>query len=358
MKAYQLLIPILLLNLLALSCSADDVQSRESSFFPEKDPEEVGISRALVDKLKAKSAQLPNIYSFLLVKDKALIAEEYYNGANSETLLHLRSITKSVSSIMIGKALEEGLFEDLEEKLVDYYAEYIDAQRSDPIDKISLNHILNMQTGFSWNENTEAINWYTTTQNTWGYIFSKEVSNEPGSIFNYNSASVSLLNRFIESNQPLSLDHFTSEKLFSPLGITRFAWEKDGLGNTRADAGLQLRARDLAKIGVIMNQEGFYNDQPVIPQQWITESWKFEIDLQSTYGPIQSLHYNKLWWMGRYQEHTIFFGLGYGGQLLICVPESDLVIVANHEFRLPANVVSRHSTDFLNHVLIPVLDEL
>ena len=104
--------------------------------------------------------------------------------------------------------------------------------------------------------------------------------------------------------------------------------------------------------------EGNKQDIQIIPLEWMDASWRFEIDLNSNYGPIENLHYSNLWWMGEYDGNQIFFGLGYGGQLLLCVPVYDLIVVTNHEFRLPGNVVSSHSEEFLQKIFKPLLDHL
>ncbi|GAB4242527.1 MAG: hypothetical protein Tsb0034_20030 [Ekhidna sp.] len=340
------------------SCSDNGISGKEDSFFLKSEPEEVGFDTGFLEELNKQAKALPNIYSFLVIKDGALVHEAYFNGAKPETLLHVRSITKSISSIAIGIALCEGVVSSLDEKIVKHYSAYIEEGRTDGIRDVTLGHILDMKTGVDWNEGQEAIAWYTSIQDTWEHFFQKQVIHDPGTIFNYNSGAVSLLNRFVENDQPLSYQDYVHEKLLKPLDITDFAWEKDGLGNTRADAGLQLRAVDLAKIGYIMMQDGKKDDLQVIPKEWIDASWKFEINLNADYGPIENLHYNKLWWMGEYDEHQVFFGLGYGGQLMLCVPDYDLIVITNHEFRLPGNVVASHSNDFLEEVFKPILDHL
>lgn len=348
---------IVVIAFILAGCSENE-NSAQESFFVSKRPGDVGIDHDFINKLNKEAGTLPNIYSFLVVKDRAPIHEAYFNGATSETLLHIRSITKSVSSMLIGISMGAKQIPGSDEKLSSYYADYITADRGDQIDQVTLSNILDMQSGFEWNEQSESLNWYTSLSDTWGYFFQKKVLTEPGSSFNYNSGSVSLLTRFIENNQDLTYQDYANEHLFKPLSIEDFQWEKDGLGNTRADAGLQLRAQDICKIGYVMMHEGQLDGQTIVPGDWVADSWQFEHDLGSGYGSIGNLHYNNLWWMGEYKDKEIFFGLGYGGQLLFCVPDHDLIVVTNHEFRLAGNVVSQHSINFIEKVFIPILHHL
>jgi CubicO group peptidase (beta-lactamase class C family) len=341
---------VTLMGLFFNSCSSTHSDNRTSVSSVTR------IPASLIQTLKANASALPNIYSFLVLKDNELAIEEYYNGADAQSLLHIRSITKSVSSILVGISLEKGQLSNLDEKVVDYFPDYIENAEGELINEVTLAHIIDMQSGFDWNESVEAIAWYTTISDTWDYFFQKEVSVNPGTQYNYNSGAVSLLTRFIENNQNLPYDEYAQTYLFEPLGIEQFEWEKDGLGNTRADAGLQLRAIDMTKIGDLMMDSGMFENEQLLPEEWVNDSWSFEINLNSNYGPIENLHYNNLWWMGEYKGDNVFFALGYGGQLLLCVPEHDLIVVTNHEFRLPGNVVANHSRDFLENVFKPLLN--
>lgn len=340
-----------------VSCQKEEPQLNET-FFQRSTPEELGLSNSVFVSLATKAQELPNLYSYLVIKDKTIVAESYANGADSESLLHIRSITKSISSILIGIALEEGSISSTDVRLETLYPEYIEQDRDDEISQITLEHILDMQSGFQWNENREAIAWYTSVPDSWSYIFSKPVNTAPGTVFNYNSGAASLLTRFIESNQSLGYEAFAAARLFNRLGINNYAWETDRLGRTRPDAGLQMRAIDLAKIGYLMMHDGFFGDSSIIPSDWIDTSWQFEIDLKGNYITMNKLHYNNLWWMAEYKGVKVYFAVGYGGQLMLCVPRYDLMVITHHEFRLDANVVGEHTSRFITQIFTPLMEEI
>lgn len=351
--------PLLLIFIIIISsCQNESDVSIDDDIFETVQPEAVGLENEFVDSLMNRVNRISNIYSCLILKDGKIIAEKYLNGADKNSLLHIRSITKSISSILIGIAIDEGHLSGTDQKLSKYYLEYIKPRNGNPLYDITLEHLLDMQSGFDWNESNEAIPWYTSVRDSWSYIFDKAVVSEPGTEFNYNSGATSLLTRFIESNQPLAYDKYASINLFEPLGINEWNWDQDGLGNYRADAGLQLRAVDLAKVGYLMMHAGEFNRNQVVSNEWVETSWKFAHDLEGAYGEIENVHYNNLWWMGTMFETEVFFGLGYGGQLLLCVPEHDLVVVSNHEFRLPANETSQHSSRFIELVFKPILEHV
>lgn len=294
----------------------------------------------------------------MLVKEGKLVSENYYNGRDPQSLLHIRSITKSISSLLIGIALDQGTIDSLTIPIISYYPGYMPEDSKSRVHDITVQHILNMQSGFEWNENSEAINWYTSVSNPLNYIFSKPVTEPPGSSWNYNSGAVHLLSRVFTKSTGMPQQDFAEKYLFNPLEIESFTWQKDPTNVTRPDAGLALRTRDLAKIGLLILENGQYENDQLVPSVWIEKSASFNINLDSSYGPIENLHYNNLWWMGRYKKVKIIFGLGYGGQLLLMVPEFELIVIANHKYRLPGNIVAQHSQDFLSQIFIPLLDHI
>jgi CubicO group peptidase (beta-lactamase class C family) len=324
----------------------------------EASPSEVGLSENLIDELSIEASSLPNIYSFIVVKNGKLISENYYHGKSKKSLLHIRSITKSVSSILFGIALKEEQIPNTDIKLKDYFPSYINESSDARLNELSVQHILDMQSGFNWNENNEAINWYTQITNPLEYLFSKGIVDTPGDKFNYNSAAVSLLAHVLNKESGVSYSDFANETLFQKIGIANYHWDKDAQGIIRSDAGLALRARDCAKIGYLYLQNGMFNDEVIVTSEWVNKSWNPKIDLNGNYGPIENLHYSNLWWNGTYNGKSVFFGLGYGGQLLLCVPEDELIVVTNHEFQLNPTQAATHSSTFLNTIFKKLMDSL
>jgi len=344
------------------SCSnSNDVNenTQKSAFkWEEALPSTVGLSNSLIDELSLQASNLPNIYSFIIVKNGKLISENYYNGKNKESLLHIRSITKSVSSILFGIAQKEDLIPSTEIKIEDYFPTYINESSDNRLHELSVQHILDMQSGFNWNENNEAINWYTQITNPLEYLFSKDIIDSPGVAFNYNSAAVSLLAHILNKDSTTNYSDFANTALFQKIGIDNYTWDKDAKGITRSDAGLALRARDCAKFGYLYLEGGRFKGDQIVTNDWINNSWNHKIDLNGNYGPIENLHYSNLWWNGIYAGKSVFFGLGYGGQLLLCVPEDELIVVTNHEFQLNPAQAATHSSKFLNLIFKELMDSL
>ncbi|MEQ8926409.1 MAG: serine hydrolase [Fulvivirga sp.] len=343
-----------LIILFSCSNSGSDVQP---SGFDIITPEEAGLNQQFLDRLVKDASSLPNIYSFVVLKKGKLFTENYFNGKNRNSLLHIRSITKSVSSLLVGQLINTTEMSE-EEYIKPYFDTYWDASLHPYADQIRIKHLLDMTSGFEWNESDIAIKWYTQISYTWGFFFDHSTLYPPNTYWNYNSGGVSLLAKIIGENAQMDTQLYADKVLFEPLEIEQYVWERDGLGNIRTDAGLQLRALDIARIGLTVMNDGGFKGKQVIDEEWVAESWNPEIRLGGDLGPITSLAYNNLWWMGEYRELPVYFGLGYGGQLLLCVPSQDLVIVTNHNFELNHTVVSSHTEKFLTTCFKPLIDEL
>ena len=311
------------------------------------------LPSALTASIKSELDQSSTIKSALVLVDGETALEYYANGASNQSLLHIRSITKSLTSLLIGQAIENEEIEGTHLVVKGYFPNDQEAFNSEYGNALNIQHLLDMQSGFEWNETEEAITWYSTITEPYEYIFSKGFVEAPGTRFNYNSGAVSLLRDILEQSTEKSLTELIETRLFEPMEISSYTWEK---GLSRADAGLSVRPMDLAKIGLLLLNNGLHDGQRLISQTWLEESWTFQLDLESSYGPIENVHYHNLWWMGEYNDHKVYFGLGYGGQLLVMVPAKQVVMVTNHDY-LAVNS-HLHSRDFLNKVFAPIMDVL
>jgi CubicO group peptidase (beta-lactamase class C family) len=276
-----------------------------------------------------------HIYSMAIVKNGSLVHEAYFNGRDRETRIKMHSITKSVTSMLIGIAIESGLIGGLDETVMTYlpdYEEYVDDPRKNTI---TLEHILMLKTGWKWDEQsaiyddpTNSHYWMEEADDWLRYVIEQPIENEPGEQFVYNTGAVHLLSGVIKNTTGIYADRYAEKVLFEPLGIKEYKWIKDVNGypcTGGSNGGLCLNARDLAKIGLLVMRGGKRNGEQVVPKEWLDEA----VRGRSQIGGIQKFGY--LWWSGSFKikgkklDHIQ--ASGYGGQLLHLVPELDLIVV-------------------------------
>ena len=308
-------------------------------------PESAGFRseplRALVKWLD--SFDEANVHGIVVVRHGKLLFEYYRTGEDEcwgmplgkvmhgpESKHDLRSVTKSVTSLLLGIALERKLIGSIDDPVLDWFPEYSKLRTAEK-ERISLRHLLTMSAGFEWDEyipysdpsNSEMRMLMSDDQ--YRYTLEQPVIWPPGEVWNYNSGCSALLGAVVGKAVGGSLDEVAREFLLGPLGITDFEWTRKANSGIPEVGGLRLRARDSAKIGQLVLAGGNWNGRHIVSRQWIEESTAVHI------GPADRMYfYGYQWWQGRSllngREVPWVAAIGNGGQRIIVAPELDLVV--------------------------------
>lgn len=316
-------------------------------------PAEVGLDGEILCGLDRFIGQWPqaNIHAVLIVRHGRLAMERYYSGADEHwgtpigivrfaaNVRHdLRSISKSVTSLLIGIARSEGKFPPLDSAVIDQFPEYA-GLRTPENARITLQNLLTMSSGLAWDESLP----YDNPSNSEirmiaapdpvRYVLQQPVTAPPGTVFNYNGGGTTLLAAVLEKTTRQRLEDYARDKLFRPLSIVDSEWVRLPTSKkASAASGLRLRPRDTAKLGQLLLADGVWEGRRVLPRGWVAESVKPRMNIEgflhgNGYG------YGDQWWAGqtlmRGQEFAWTAGVGYGGQRLFALPSLDLVVVVN-----------------------------
>ena len=215
-----------------------------------------------------------------------------------------------------------------------FFPEYADL-RTPEKDRITLRHLLSMTSGLDWPERAVSINnpanivrQARIAPDPYRAVLERSVGAPPGTAWNYNSGGVWLLGRILKKVSGLPLDRFAKEALFEPLGIKDLAWERLPNGDPNASGGLQLRPRDLAKLGQLVLDDGVWQGRQIVSVGWIKEMTTRHSPDGMWFGFARG--YGYLWWLGRSsigrRDIDWVGSLGWGGQRLYAVPELGLVV--------------------------------
>ena len=271
------------------------------------------------------------IKSLLILKNNKLIAEEYFYGYNCNDLQQIRSCTKSVTSLLLGIALDHHKDIDIEQPVFNFFPEY-DSLKSGGREQITLKNVLNMTAGLEWDDYPKEM---YNSDDCFRYILSRPMAAKPGEEFNYNSGGSVLLGGIIQFLEAKKTVAFAKEFLFIPMGITNYIWESHKNDILRCGEGLSLRPRDMAKIGLLVLNDGKWQDKHVVSKKWIRESTKphvqeskfFDYGFQWWYHSKNNLQ----WWKdpntASPDEHDLIIALGHGGQYIMIIRDLNLVIV-------------------------------
>lgn len=242
----------------------------------------------------------------------------------------MKSVSKSIASLAVGIALDQGLIQSLDEPIFSFFPGLSDL-RSPEKDRIKLAHALTMSMGLAWVEATPATGDYDNDEArmnmAWDpcrYVLGLPVTAPAGQEFFYNTGALRLIASIIHKATGRPLDEFARATIFEPLGITNADWIRVR-GDTDAGGGLRLRPRDMAKIGQLVLAGGRWNDRQIVPSAWIETSTALKLKA------VDGLSYAYLWWLDRTRVNGHDFhwvgALGRGGQSIRIVPKLDLVVV-------------------------------
>ncbi len=252
----------------------------------------------------------------------------YYRRGDLHTL---QSVTKTVMSATIGAAMARNDFPGLETPILGFFDEGRLANVDERKRRITIRHLLTMTAGIEWREDlpfSDPKNSAHAMEATcdWArYTIDQPMQHEPGAVFHYSSGVSQLLSYVFRRATGQDIEEYAVRHLFTPLGIRRFFWKRtpDGLANT--EGGLYMRPHDLAKIGYLYLKKGVWDGKQIIPQQWMEAS----ITPSATVSESTGVRYGYQWWLLPHGDgrRLAWAALGWGGQLLIVVPEVDLVLV-------------------------------
>lgn len=275
-----------------------------------------------------QAEQLEFLRSLIIWQEGEVIAEGYFQHFSKDSLDHMRSVTKSIISILIGIAIDQGLIKSIDDPIDRYLGKLIEGYGRGK-KNITIRHLLTMTGGFKWNEdNVQEFNNWVTAHDQVSYLLRRELVNSPGSTFAYNSAGSHLLSVVLTEASGISTLEFASKYLFDVLGIQNIKWSKVSGGYYNGGAGLELKPRDLLKIGEMMMNKGAYRNQRIVSEKWIAESTKPHIE-----GKGGEDDYGYLWWIQQDKGRQLYSALGFGGQILILSPDDQIIIVVTSQWR-------------------------
>ena len=268
--------------------------------------------------------------AFLVIQDDAIIYERYLHGHSESAISQVFSTSKSILSILIGAAIQDGLIGSVQDPVTAYVPELADQG----FDEVTLEDLLNMQSNLDYFENDNPFGdhvIFNFTDQLEEEILNLKLLETPDEQFRYKSGDNALLGLVLDrALGEKTITQYTQEKLWDPLGMEhRGVWgidRQDGLERTWCC--LSMSARDLAKLGRLYLQNGEWDSIQIVPSGWVetsTTDGAYEADE----WPEDLSHignYKYQWWLLS-EENGDYSTLGKDGQYLYINPQKNLIIV-------------------------------
>ncbi len=271
--------------------------------------------------------------ALLVLKDGALIFEEYFNGSGDEAPQAVFSVSKSLFSVMVGGAIARGDLGNLETPITRYLPEL--AQRDARFARIMLGNLLDMQSGIAYNPSVDfpfvnqdpPLVYYANDLRS-NVLVHTQIDSEPG-VFRYNDYNPNLVGLALERASERDLFDMFSQNVWQPLGAEFEAlWTADYRGFPQLESGFVARARDLARFGGMMLESGRVGEGPLIPPDWHHRSTHWEKPPQLDEYNGRQWGYRTGWWLiARPSGPPDYSAIGRFGQFIYVSPRSGVVIV-------------------------------
>ncbi|MCB0912953.1 MAG: serine hydrolase, partial [Propionibacteriaceae bacterium] len=298
--------------------------------WPVSTPQQQGLDPDAVATLYYNAARLETIYSLIVFKNGHLVAEDYFHGGSPDLQVNIHSVTKSITSALVGLALEQGCLTSLDQRMVDFFPELADDITDPRKRQITIRQLLQMRAGYPWEEasaeGTELL--YTGFHEH--NLVDVPLAYDPGTSSAYSNLTAHLLGIIVARACGTDLRSFAEARLFTPLGITPGFWQQDWDGNYLGYADIDLSSTDLARFGLIYIDGGRSGDAQVIPSQWVRDSLQTYSEGTWTIGVGGNWRdnaYGYLWWSIHAGNHRYNLAWGHGGQQIALVEPLDLMIV-------------------------------
>jgi CubicO group peptidase (beta-lactamase class C family) len=268
---------------------------------------------------------------FLLVeRNGVLVMEEYFNRTNPSTPLDVRSVTKTVTSILIGIALDLGLIRDVDQTVGDHLFPVVPTLGPDKA-AITIRQLLTMTSGLPWRELNSTVQDYSAwvgSDDPLLWMLERPFQHPPGEVWNYNTGASHILSAILTEATGASARDFAQAYLFAPLEEEVGPWVADNRGYCFGGHGVSLRGRTMIKLGRLFLDGGTWQGRLVVSESWVRESTAHHNDTGDAL-PYAS-GYGYLWWMGRDPRTGLEYkmAVGYGGQFIVVVPERNTVVAA------------------------------
>jgi CubicO group peptidase (beta-lactamase class C family) len=286
-------------------------------------PESQGMdSSLLLNMLDVIWQRDVGINSVLIVRNGYIVMEAYGYPLAARYTRNIFSCSKSVTSALVGIAIDKGYIKDVNQPVLDFFPRYTAANLNDAKKTMHLRHLLTMTAGLetkvNWRHGWSGLNEMKYSSDWIQYVLDLPMTETPGTRFEYSNCVTFLISAILQEKTGMTALEFAKQHLFEPLGIRKYSWPSNFQGTTLGYSRLRLRPRDMAKFGFLYLHKGMWEDKQIISSRWVEESTRKQVDARGFPG------YGYQWWTA---DTGSYIAIGYGGQFIYIIPDKKLIAV-------------------------------
>jgi CubicO group peptidase (beta-lactamase class C family) len=304
--------------------------SSQTAKLPRSTPEAEGVSsKGIMEFLDAISKTKHEMHSIMILRHGKVIAEGWWNPYRPDLKHTLYSLSKSFTSTAVGFAVTEKKL-SVNDKVISFFPGKLPQTITPLLSDLKVRDLLSMTAG----QEPDPTGPVVVTDDWIKSFFATPVLNQPGAVFLYNSAATYMLSAIVQKVTGEKIIDYLTPRLFMPLGITGMDWETDPSGNNTGGWGFRIKTEDIARFAQLYLQKGKWNDQQIIPEEWVAEATTTKIDNAPYDEQVKKdssdwkQGYCYQFWRSR---HNSYRGDGAFGQYALILPEEDAVIAITSE---------------------------
>jgi len=324
------------------------------------------LIQRIVDTVQT-SGRSPHIHSLLIARKGKIVLEEYFSGFDRNKPHDTRSATKTFTSVMLGAAMLEGFPLNPETSITRVLASRAPFANADPRkDRITLAHLMTHGSGLDCDDNEEKspggednMQSQTSQPDWWKYMLDLKVIHDPGTHFAYCSGSMNLVGGAITAGTKTWLPEFFDRAIAQPLQFGSYYYNLMPTGEAYTGGGVFMRPRDLLKIGQLYLNGGVWNGKRVLSKEWIAESTRPHTPAPNapadTLGGTDGYAWHLGYMKSGANRYRFYQANGNGGQLLLVLPELEMVVVFTAGNYGNFQVWGRFQSDLVANAVVPAL---
>lgn len=291
------------------------------------EPDHQGLDSAALPGIHTVFGSFP-LLSSVIVKNGYIVDEYYKDGYGKDTLFALNSTSKSITSALVGIAIDKGYIENIDVPISEYFPQVLELEDT-RWRQITIRHLLTHTSGISTTDNSRRWDEWRGSENWIDYILALPIVSAPGREFHYSTGNTHLLSAILEKAAGATMYEFGKECLFDPVGIESVQIGTDPQGISDGGNGIRLTPYDMARFGLLYLNDGMWEGRQIVPEQWVKDSTSVQFD-RSSGGADHGYH----WWVRTFgaQHYDTFFSQGHAGQYIFVVPQLELVITFTSDY--------------------------
>ncbi len=298
-------------------------------------PELVGFNKDSINALNDTLSKFKqrDFRGLVVIKDNKVVIESYYNTFWRNHIHDIRSAGKSITALLLGVAIQEGLVESVDQNVYSFFSKEKYPSLHEDYKKVKLIHLLNMVSGLdadSDNSDTPGSEGKWIAKDNWvDYLLSVPLANKPEEKWVYADINTVLIGAIIEEKSGMSLRDFAQKKVFGPMGIKEFYWYTNAANQTGAAGNLYISTLDFAKLGLLVANNGKWENKQLADAAYTNRLLNENSPAIGDYNPLAD-GYGMFWYRSKRtfgsKEVSYLWASGNGGNHLVVVPEENMVI--------------------------------